>query len=274
MRHVFILLVLLFSCLDLFALNNILGQPNPDCFDLSQPNYIISGLYLDNKNSAVAGVNNQVKFRINVNYRLIGDNSSKNGLYFSYTQLSFWNFYDKSSPFFDNNYSPELVAHFDAFVLPEDFCCLPSASLSLKHESNGQSGDIDRSWNRAVFTLEFGHPSRSSIYGYTSVWYPFHYSTPGNISSFTGYGECKLVFQNDAQKKIRIGASASTRFGGGNSFFKCIALEGFVNPFFQSKTRLKWLPSFMVQYYYGYAENMINYNKISNVIRIGLAFVR
>ncbi|NIW14677.1 MAG: hypothetical protein GWN31_12285, partial [Candidatus Thorarchaeota archaeon] len=74
-------------------------------------------------------------------------------LFFGYTQLSFWQLYDKdmSSPFRETNYEPEIFFKFDT-----DFNVLGLRNrlitIGFNHESNGRGGELSRSWNR-IFAI-------------------------------------------------------------------------------------------------------------------------
>ena len=78
-------------------------------------------------------------------------------LWFAYTQLSLWQFYNAkvSSPFRETNYEPEIALAFDTnfklWGMTNTFIL-----LGLNHQSNGQPDPLSRSWNRlyASFVLE------------------------------------------------------------------------------------------------------------------------
>ncbi len=68
--------------------------------------------------------------------------------YFGYTQKSFWEMYDKqnSSPFRETNYNPELFLDIN---LQEKKLFFDTVYLGYEHESNGQTVERSRSWNRS-----------------------------------------------------------------------------------------------------------------------------
>ncbi|WP_084624129.1 phospholipase A [Oceanospirillum beijerinckii] len=69
-------------------------------------------------------------------------------LFATYTQESYWQIYEKSSPFRETIYEPELVygvsTEYD--LLKE--LTLEAVTIGVNHQSNGQGGEFSRSWNR------------------------------------------------------------------------------------------------------------------------------
>jgi outer membrane phospholipase A len=87
------------------------------------------------------------KYQISFAVRVVGDPKiphglpeRRDGLYFSYSQTSFWDLHDDSSPFIDNSYRPELWWHQGG--MPN--LLLDTSELDLEggfgHESNGTEG--------------------------------------------------------------------------------------------------------------------------------------
>ncbi|MGF6275361.1 phospholipase A1 [Massilia sp. UYP11] len=75
-------------------------------------------------------------------------------VWFGYTQNSFWQAanHRASSPFRETNYQPEVMA-----VTPLDFALagvnVRFLNLGFVHQSNGQSSELSRSWNRVYAQL-------------------------------------------------------------------------------------------------------------------------
>ncbi|MDH4224635.1 MAG: phospholipase A [Deltaproteobacteria bacterium] len=92
-------------------------------------------------------------------------------LYLAYTQKSFWQVYDDhhSRPFRETNYNPEV------FVEPawEDGTIGWSLRLGVEHESNGQSGDQSRSWNRYYVWPQMAVPDWWGLTTSLKVWNRF-----------------------------------------------------------------------------------------------------
>lgn len=83
-------------------------------------------------------------------------------LWFAYTQRSFWQVWNRkeSSPFRSTDYQPEAIY---VVPVPERIGTLPGGwnwrmtQFGLAHQSNGQSGELSRSWNRVYAAAAFDH---------------------------------------------------------------------------------------------------------------------
>lgn len=84
----------------------------------------------------------------------------RDGLYFAFTSLSFWQAYNSavSAPFRETNYEPEVfwAAPLDWRPFDVDASLV---TLGFSHQSNGRGGSLSRSWNRvyANFIVEKNH---------------------------------------------------------------------------------------------------------------------
>jgi len=94
MKKIFIFIFCLFCSIS-FAI----AKEYEDPILLYKDNYFIFG---DN--------DDQVKFQISLQYNLIYP--SKLGFFAGYTQKSFWKMYNKSAPFYETNYEPEIFYRF------------------------------------------------------------------------------------------------------------------------------------------------------------------
>jgi phospholipase A1 len=92
--------------------------------------------------------NKDVKFQISLKAHLMGE--GRHALWFGYTQLSFWQAYDRkhSSPFRENNYEPELIYSYRPDNLGLAGFSTSFANVGWVHQSNGQALPKSRNWNR------------------------------------------------------------------------------------------------------------------------------
>lgn len=134
---------------------------NPFLLLPHRPNYIFPFSYSLEPNNEVLGLSesdlNKTEIFFQVSLKLmLGENFIGTGgdLYAAYTNRSWWQAYNsqRSSPFRETNHEPEL------FLLFNPDWKLPGFNNSttvvgISHESNGQGGDLSRSWNRIYMNL-------------------------------------------------------------------------------------------------------------------------
>lgn len=112
--------------------------------------------YVGNNNSLVDLKHAEAEFQFSVKI-LIAEGVLKRGyLYFGYTNQTFWQLYniDKSTPFRETNQQPEIILRFYNDLEIFGFRNILN-EFSLNHQSNGQGGDLSRSWNRLMFNTAF-----------------------------------------------------------------------------------------------------------------------
>lgn len=234
---------------------------------LYEPNYFLPLTYNSNPNvetyeqdGKAAPNNYEAKFQLSLKM-LLWDNIFKNngGLYGAYTQLSLWQIYDKSSPFRETNYEPELFLKFDTnfnvFGLRNKLVL-----FGANHQSNGQDGAFSRSWNR-IF-VEF-IASRGNFSIGLKPWYriPEDDEDDDNpdIEKYLGYGQLygayrwkdnvfSLIFRNNLRAD---GNKGAVELGWSYGLTPNLRIY--------------------LQYFNGYGESLIDYNNSNN--RIGIGFM-
>ena len=141
----------------------------------------------------------EAKFQLSFKFLVWDDLFGESGdLYFGYTQLSFWQVYDKalSSPFRETNYEPEAFLAFDA-----DFELLGlrarAVTCGLNHESNGQVEPFSRSWNRVFASLV---AERGDLVVALRPWWRIPESDEEDdnpdIHEYLGYGELHAAYRH------------------------------------------------------------------------------
>jgi phospholipase A1 len=202
----------------------------------------------------------EIKFQLSLKTRISPELWRGSSLWFAYTQLSFWQLYaetEASSPFRETNHEPELM-----WMVPVDFSLLgwdaKLAGVALNHQSNGQSGDLSRSWNRVIgeLILERGRFA-ASLKAWTRVDEPGTDDNP-NIEDFMGRAEIGIAYRGDSNAfavGLRNNLGRDNRSGVELSWTFPLAqhLKGFV------------------QIYSGYGESLIDAENYSNRIGIGLS---
>lgn len=244
---------------------DVLDRAFLDRFAAHEPIYIIYGP------DAPAA-----KFQFSFKYRLAsltagGADSLPTTLQFGYTQRSLWDIDASSSPFYDTSYMPE--------VFLEKLAPLPDAGsgwftrLALqsgfRHESNGRDGDVSRSLNvvylRAAFSL--GDPSSWHLVVVPEIYtYVGGLSDNPTLDDYRGHGQLRLALTHATGPSLTASLQAGDDFRHGSVQLDLnipIRLEIFdVGTYF------------LTQYFHGYGESLLSYDRRSETIRFGLSFVR
>lgn len=92
----------------------------------------------------------EIVFQLSVKYRMAqGWLGKMSFIDFGYTNRSFWQAYNKdgSSPFRETNHEPEII-----FGWQTNLSWLNYVGFAVNHQSNGQAGELSRSWNRIILS--------------------------------------------------------------------------------------------------------------------------
>ena len=208
----------------------------------------------------------ETKFQISIMKMFLSNLLGKNEIYFfAYTQTSWWQTMQDSAPFRENNYQPEIFVLFPMNKYHKRFDAL---IFGINHQSNGQSGELSRSWNRIYTRFVFHY---DEVIFNARLWYRiperkkrYINDTKGDdnpdILDYLGYGDLRISYpykDNLLTSKIRF--NPATKKG---------AIElGYSMP-------LKNSVFLYFQYFNGYGESLIDYNKKVNKIGIGFEYSR
>ncbi len=228
--------------------------------------------------------NADAKFQISTNFDVF-PNETPFAVYIGYTQKSLWRLWDfsKSSPLQDTNYNPALVLAFRAAdsrggrahgVPGVHFYW---ARVLAEHESNGVAGPTSRSWNRIAAASRFGVYFTDRLYFILQpkVWWPFVDSSldsdgGGNptLVQYTGYGELRVECGLDSAAN----GSGYAQFVLGAVLRKGTKFLGSGEFWLRWRTPIRALStSVYVQYFAGYDETLLSFDRFANSLRIGLA---
>ena len=200
----------------------------------------------------------EIKFQFSFKIELLDSLFDETGrLSFGYTQQSFWQAYnsDISAPFRDTNYEPELMLGFltDNTVLGLQNRII---RVGLVHQSNGQSGERSRSWNRLYADFIF---ERDDFYASLKPWWRIPESDDDNsdIEDYLGNFELSML-----------------KFVGSQSYG--VMLRNNLASENRGAIQLDWsFPLYRhlrgyVQYFNGYGESLLDYNRYSNSLGLGV----
>lgn len=183
-------------------------------------------------------------------------------IFASYTIRSFWQVYnsDISSPFRETNHEPEFWLQ----TRPDwEFLGFKNTVniLGVSHQSNGQSGNLSRSWNRVYGGFGF---ERGNFAFLIKPWLRIQEDAENDdnpdITDYLGHGEINMAYKyKDHTFSLMSRNNIESGFSRG-----AIGL-GWSFPLFH----YNYLKGY-VQYFSGYGESLIDYDQYVNKIGIGL----
>jgi phospholipase A1 len=179
----------------------------------------------------------------------------------AYTQRSWWQTVKHSSPFRETNYMPEIYVSLPHKSKNSVF---KNYKFGFLHESNGQSEENSRSWNRLYMEIVLQY---KGIFINPRIWYRMYESAKDDdnkdILEYMGYGDLTLAYPYK------------------NQLLKLLIRNNF--DFINNKGAIQFDWTFplsksgvfgYIQYFDGYGESLIDYNRKTRRIGIGFAFSR
>lgn len=228
---------------------------NQPFFGLYKDNYFIFGPAVGPKPTSE---NTNVKFQISIAQRLTKSVLPFNTyLYLFYTQKVFWNVLQNSLPMTDLNFNPGIGLARPFFVSDR---YIGKMMLVLEHESNGKDGDASRSWNKV--SLGANVMIDPNVMVHAKFWIPIiDGANNRDILKYNG------IYQTGVQVMSR-----DRRFNGSITLVKRSGVNLNFNTIVEGGMRL-WKNAneyLFFQYYNGYGEGLLDYNKFHSQFRIGI----
>jgi outer membrane phospholipase A len=215
------------------------------------------------------------KFQLSFKYKIF-NYTKKNGgwkyflggIHVAYTQTSFWDLSSDSASFEDTNYKPELFYLIPKIDLGIPFIKAFGIQSGYRHESNGKDGADSRSTNYLYIEpiLAFSLGNNYFLKLAPRVWTYINNvdSTNSDLDQYRGY----FNFQLSAGNPDGFILDTNTRWADkGPSFQADLS--------YPLKTSNKGIGFYLhLQYFNGYAENLLHYQQKDESIRLGLSIVR
>ena len=202
------------------------------------------------------------------------DADDQDSLWFGYSQQSYWQLFSGniSRPFRTTDHEPEVI-----YIYPHQIA-LPGgwnyrlSGVGLMHQSNGQSDQLSRSWNRTYLmgAAEKVLGPESSLRLQGRIWDRLRESAvddenPG-IENYIGRAELNATWQINKANTLGVTLRHSLRSEARGS------------------TRIDWMMApaaspnytglrYHVQLFNGYGDSLLDYNKRRNVLSVGLSLV-
>ena len=235
-------------------------------FSAYEPFYFIAGMKSPN-----------AKFQISFKYQLLYNEGylatnlpALKGFHLAYTQTSLWDWNGPSAPFFDTSYKPEFLysrervaggGTMDWFQL--------DLQGGVKHESNGKDGSNSRSLNLTYLrpTLTLGRDNGLQLTLQPRAWvYLGDLSDNPDIADYRGYADLRAILG----WKRGLQLSAFGRMGR-EANHASLQLD-------LTYPAMRIFRSFSlylhVQYFTGYGESLLEYNRRSENLRAGFSLYR
>ncbi|MCR5456382.1 MAG: phospholipase A [Bacteroidales bacterium] len=265
MKKIFVLFVVL------WATNGAVAQTLPEVLDIDSVKHVFEtmpsfGLYKDNYFSIGTSTEepmeseySDVKFQISIRHRLSrrklpGDIY----MFLFYSQKTLWNVFESSLPMHDNNYNPGIS--FTKFI-ERNGRFSGIVQLMVEHESNGRDGEDSRSWNKIGISSSYF--ISNTFMAHAKIFVPIVDKDGRNedIIDYVGFSQFGIQKFTRSRRWV-FDVTFIKRHGWNFNFNTCAEIGARL---FRDDNQLLF-----VQFYNGYGECMLDYNKFSSMIRVGI----
>jgi phospholipase A1 len=235
----------------------------------------------------------QIKFQISMKFRVLEPNLyvlkyNLFPVYIAYSQKSLWNVGQKSMPFEESNYNPEIFLDYPVNAVILRRIKLRNIIISpLEHESNGLSGPLSRSWNRQYVLIKIGLESKEKLEVtnsllsdqallYVKLWYASGYSeedaylqsigSKDNFLDYMGHGEIGISLRNF----LWGGSLKNHQLDIKTPIFRDLNKNSYEFEFRQQLPEMNF--ALYLQYWYGYGETLLRFDQLGNRGFVGFSF--
>lgn len=242
---------------------------NPFAISFYQPTYVIPFYYTGSPDNSVYDGNlpdnqsimhDEIKFQFSFKYPLWQFNKA-HILYIAYTQMSYWQAYQRSPFFRETDYEPEIFLANEVNIPLGNGWETNFLNVGAMHQSNGEGGNLERSWNRIYLNAIEG---KGNFMVQIQPWYIIQDSSlethNPDIANYLGYGQIILAYKYSQQV---FSFQIRNEFESG---FKRGALQ-FTWSF---PTGIRHLKGY-IQLFSGYGQSLIEYNHYTNSAGIGIS---
>lgn len=220
------------------------------------------------------GTNSDARIQLGFKYQLFGeagevggDAPIVNGVHFGYTQRMFWDLGADSSPFRNIDFMPELFYLQPAVEVGSGLAL--GGQLGVRHESNGRDGDASRSANtvylQPVGTFDMGDFTVSI--GPRLFFYVGDLEDNPDIRRYRG--STGLLVEVGKDDGLRLKTSSRFNFSSGKG-----AIDGELSYPLDRIVETDLNLYVFGQAFAGYGENLLDYNRQTTRLRVGVAIVR
>ena len=224
-------------------------------FTLYKDNYFIFGPAIGPK---MTRENTNAKFQVSIAQKLTKSTLPWNTyLYLFYTQKVFWNVLEESLPMTDLNFNPGIGICKPLFVKNR---FIGKLTFQIEHESNGRDSIQSRSWNRVTFGANIIVDANLSVHG--KIWIPIiDGKNNKDILRYCGIYQVGTSYISD-NKRWNASVVLVKRSGWNFNYNTIFELAWKL-----SNNQNQYL---FLQYYNGYGEGLLDYNKFHSQLRVGI----
>ena len=228
---------------------------NQPYFGIYKDNYFIFGPAIGPQ---IPRKNTNIKFQISIAQRLTKSTLPLGTyLYLFYTQKVMWNVLEKSMPMTDLNFNPGIGLAKPLFVKNR---FIGKVILCLEHESNGRDEDASRSWNKISLGANIMVDPMLMVHG--KFWIPIVDGMNNkDILDYSGIYQVGLQMFSP-NRRFNLGITLVKRRGWNLNYNSIIELS-----YRLWKRDNQFL---FMQYYNGYGEDLLEYNKFHSQLRVGI----
>lgn len=229
----------------------------PYYYTFSPYNSVYQGNTPDDESLKSDEIKYQISFKVPAWKNIFNSSTS---LYLGYTQLSYWQAYNDRAFFRETDYEPEFYLSDELNYSLGKSWRLNVINLGAVHQSNGQGGSLERSWNRAYIGAVVSNDAW--IIG-VKPWIIFRDSTferqNPDMGNYLGYEEIVVAYKHGNQV-FSLETRNFIESGGRRSG----------NTLSWSFPLTKYLKGY-VQAFSGYGQSLIEYNHRTNSVGVGIA---
>ena len=225
-------------------------------FGLYKDTYFSIGTTMGGK---MTKYNSDVKFQISISQRLTKSVLPFDSyLYLYFSQKTLWNVFEESMPMHDLNFNPGIGL---ARLIIVKGRVIGKMSLTLEHESNGRDGEASRSWNK----ISFGGAAfiDRNFMVHAKFWIPI-IDGANNRDILKYSGIFQTGFQAVSDNRRWVFSATYIKRKNWNPFSANIQLDLGFRIHHNSNQFI------FLQYYNGYGECLLDYNKYHSRLRVGL----
>ena len=225
---------------------------NGPYFTLYKDNYFMAGTALGSRPSAI---NSDVKFQVSIAQRVTKSTLPFNSYFFIfYNQKVFWNVFQESMPVHDLNFNPGIGL--SKLLIVKDRV-VGKASLLIEHESNGRDSIFSRSWNKISLCGSIYLSPQFMVHA--KYWIPIVDGINNkDILRYCGMYQSGIQISS-RDKKFGLAVTLVKRKGWNFNYNTIVELN---YRLFKKDNQYLFL-----QYYNGYGENLLDYNKYHSRLR-------